>query len=107
MQPEVTTDISIAKALAGIAGAFVSLNFMQGSVPQRLVLAVGGAAMSYFFSTPASRYLGMADAEGMIGFLIGMFGMAIASKVYEVIAAMDAKALAVDVWAWVKRKWGA
>ena len=49
----------------------------------------------------------MQNAEGMIGFLIGMFGMAISAKIYEVIKAADAKELAGDVWVWLKRKWGA
>lgn len=107
MPSEPFADISIAKACAGIAGAFVSLNFMKGPLLQRLTLAAGGALMSYFFSTGAASTLNMRDAEGMIGFLIGMFGMALTAKVYEVIQALDGKVISSDVWGWVKRKWGA
>lgn len=37
-------ELSIAKLLAGIAGSFVSLRFMAGTLLQRMTLAVGGAA---------------------------------------------------------------
>jgi hypothetical protein len=38
--------------------------------------------------------------------LIGLFGMAIMAKVYEVILMADAKQIAAETWAWIKRKWG-
>ena len=107
MQSDLLSDVSIAKAAAGIAGAFVSLNFLEGTMSQKLVLACGGSLMSYFFSTQTALYLGMKDAEGMIGFLIGMFGMAIASKVFEVIKNADTQAILSRFWSWLERKWGA
>lgn len=100
-------EFSIAKLLAGIAGSFVSLRFMSGTLIQRMTLAVGGAAMSYYATTPFAYWVGAQNAEGLVGFFIGMFGMAIASKAYEIIQLADAKMMAADVWEWVKRKWGA
>lgn len=40
-------ELSIAKLLAGIAGSFVSLRFMAGTLLQRMTLAVGGAAQTH------------------------------------------------------------
>ncbi len=104
-------DVSIAKLGAGIVGAGVSLKWMQGTPIERAGMAIGGAALSYYGTTPAAAWLNVKDAEGLIGFFIGLFGMAIVAKLYEIILQIDAKQAAVDLWegvkAWVKRKWGA
>lgn len=100
-------DFSMIKLAAGLAGAVVSLRFVQGSYLERLTMALGGAALSYFGTTPLSDWLAAPKAEGVIGFFIGLFGMAIVAKVYEVIQMLDAKQAASDVWETVKRKWGA
>lgn len=100
-------DVSVLKLIAGIAGAVVSLRFVQGTWVERMVMALGGAALSYFASDPVAKWLAAPEALGLVGFFIGLFGMAIVSKVYEVIQLIDAKEVAGDVWAAVKRKWGA
>ena len=102
-----TPDFSIAKLAAGLAGSVVSLRFVQGTIPERIFMGIGGAALSYYASTPAAQWVGIKDAEGLVGFLIGLFGMAIMAKVYEVILVTDAKMIASDLWTSVKRKWGA
>ena len=100
-------DISIAKLSAGIIGSLVSLRFVQGTYPERIIMSIGGASLSYFASTPISDWLNVSKAEGLIGFLIGLFGMALVSKIYEVIWLLDAPAIASDLWSAIKRKLGA
>lgn len=100
-------EISFLKLTAGVAGAVVSLRFVQGSYPERLTMAIGGAALSYFGTTPLADWLQAPKAEGVIGFFIGLFGMAIVAKMYEVIQLIDAKQIATDLWETVRRKWGA
>lgn len=74
------------KSLPGALGALFALPWMQGSVWQRLAAFGGGVA--------ASRYAGdwlarsMTIDVGLAGFLVGLFGMAIAAKVFEGIAAV-------------------
>ena len=70
-------------------------------------MAIGGAALSYFASDPVAVWLNVPQALGLVGFLIGLFGMAIVAKVYEVLQLLDAKQIATDIWETVKRKWGA
>jgi len=41
-----------------------------------------------------------------VGFLIGLFGMAIIAKVYEAIGALDAPRIAADTWDAIKRRLG-
>lgn len=110
MQPENLTDIGLAKLAAGVAGSFVSLRFIQGSPIQRATSFVGGAALSYFMSTPSTVWLGLKGvdgAEGVVGLFIGVFGMTIVSKMYDVIQGADAQVMATALLDWVKRKWGA
>lgn len=107
MPPENIPDFSTAKLISGIAGAFVSLRFVQGTALEKLTMAVGGAALSYFATTPVALWLAMHQAEGLVGFLIGLFGMSIAAKFYEVIQMMDARRMASDLWEWLTRKWRA
>lgn len=104
---EPTPDGHLFKLIAGIAGALVSLNFVQGTWPERVIMAIGGAALSYFASNNLATWLNVPEALGLVGFLIGLFGMAIVAKFYEVLQMLDAKQIAADVWATVKRKWGA
>lgn len=100
-------DFSGAKLVAGLAGSVVSLRFVQGTIIERVFMGVGGAALSYYATTPAAQWIGVTDAEGLIGFLIGLFGMAIMAKIYEVILIADASKIASDTWETLKRKWGA
>lgn len=104
---EPTPDGHIFKLIAGIAGAVVSLNFVRGTWPERIIMAIGGASLSYFASDNVATWLNVPEALGLVGFLIGLFGMAIVAKVYEVMQLLDAKTIAVDVWETIKRKWGA
>lgn len=100
-------DFSIVKFAAGVAGAVVSLRFVQGTWVERGTMAVGGAALSYYATTPLSEWMATPKTEGVVGFFVGLFGMAIVAKIYEVIQLIDAKQVAVDVWGLIKRKWGA
>lgn len=99
-----SADFSVTKALAGVLGSFVSMRFVPGTVLERMTMGAGGAALSYYAATPAAVWFGMQSAEGLVGFLIGLFGMSLVSKFYEVIAALDAKTMASDLWETVKRK---
>lgn len=104
---ETTTDISIAKILAGLAGSVVSLKFVQGTYIERSLMCLGGASLSFYATTPAVYWVGLPNIEGLVGFMIGLFGMAIVAKFYEVVQLLDAKEISQQAWDWLKRKWGA
>ena len=97
----------IPKLAAAILGSFVSLRFVPGTPLERFVMFVGGCALSYYAVAPLAAWLGGTRLEGLIGFMCGLLGMTIVSKLYEVVQLMDAKQIAIDVWAAIKRKWGA
>lgn len=72
-----------AKAAPGVVGALAALRWMPGTPLQRLSSFVGGSAASYYGSDHIARALEL--APGFTGFLLGLFGMAVASKVFEAI----------------------
>lgn len=82
---------TVAVKLAGVLGALVSMRFLQGSWLERLSLAIGGAVLSYFASPYVAERLSM--PEGLTGFLLGLFGMAIASKAWETLQLFPMSAL--------------
>jgi hypothetical protein len=67
--------------LPGVAGALVSMKFVKGSVTEKLLMAAGGAVVSYFATDYVSTTLGL--PQGITGFLIGLFGMSILSRLWE------------------------
>ena len=103
----VLASINFGKLASGVVGSLVSMNFVAGSRAKKLSMAIGGSALSYYASTPAAMFIETPTAEGLVGFLLGLFGMAIMAKVYEVIQMIDAKQVAADAWTWFTRKWKA
>lgn len=80
----------IVKAVPGVLGSFVSLIWIRGSLPQRLTSFVGGAAASYYGAEHMVALMGVSERMvGFSGFLVGMFGMAIAARVFDAIHAID------------------
>lgn len=72
---------AIAGKAAGLAGALVSMHFLQGTWPARLSMAASGCLFSFFASPYLSQKTGL--PEGLSGFLLGLFGMAVVSRVWE------------------------
>lgn len=70
----------LATKLSGVIGAFVSMRFLTGSVKERLTSAVAGAVTSFYSAPWVAVRLGM--PEGLAGFLIGLFGMAVCSRLW-------------------------
>ena len=83
----------IAHAAPGVIGSLIALPFLQGTWPVRLAMVTGGCALSFFGTIPLAKYLGMAEAQGLVGFFVGLFGMAIVSKVYELVHTFNASAV--------------
>lgn len=71
------------KAAPGVVGALVALRWMPGTPFQRATAFLGGAAASYYGTDHLVHALEL--SPGFTGFLLGLFGMAIASKVFEAI----------------------
>ena len=77
-------DTALTK-LAGVAGACFSLAFLKGTRWERILKDEGGSKMSYNATPAAALRSGL--PEGLSGFLLGLFGMAICAKLWEGIQA--------------------
>jgi hypothetical protein len=73
--------------IAGIAGAALSLKFMRGTWPERIVMAIGGSMLSFYGTDFLVRKSGLPD--GLCGFLVGLFGMAICERIWIAIQQTD------------------
>ncbi len=93
-------------AIPGVAGAFISAFFLKG--PWRLIggMTLGGSALAYYGGSVLAAWLASPKATGLIGFLIGMFGMAIAAKGYEVIEGFAASEVGGALLAWFRKLLG-
>jgi len=82
---------ALAAKMAGALGALVSMRYLQGSWPARISMAFSGALVAYY----AAPYLAqmLAIPEGLAGFLLGMFGMAIVSRAWEAVQGVPIAAL--------------
>lgn len=92
---------AIAAKLAGIAGAVVSMRFVQGTWPERLTMAISGALFSYYAAPWVGKLTGL--PEGLAGFLLGLFGMAVVSKIWEWFQTAPLGQILTD---WLKKKLG-
>jgi hypothetical protein len=71
----------LAAQLAGVAGSLVSMRYLQGSWPARLSMAASGSLISFYAAPHLAIVTGM--PEGLTGFLLGLFGMAVVSRAWE------------------------
>lgn len=72
--------------IAAFFGALVSLAMVKGSPVTRVVMATCGFIMSIYLAGWVARITGL--PHGGAGFLVGLFGMAVASRVWEGIQAV-------------------
>ncbi len=82
--PAEAIDALMAKG-AGVLGACASLAFLRGSWPERIAMAIGGSVVSYYAAPWMAGTTGL--PQGLAGFLLGLFGMAVCGKVWEAIQA--------------------
>lgn len=101
-------DVAAVKIISGLVGSVVSLKFVPGTKLEKATMVLGGLACAFYGADLIAEYLGISvKGVGLIGFLVGMFGMTILHKIFEGFAALDAKSMAADVWDWFARKWKA
>jgi hypothetical protein len=103
MTDSIPFEVWMAK-LSGLAGAFISLNFIKGTWFERITMAVGGSIMSLYIAPYISTKLGL--PEGVAGFLVGMLGMAVTAKVWELIQATPIAEIWAEVMKAIRKKLG-
>lgn len=93
----------LTKLGAAFAGTLTSLRFIKGKTRTETVLsALGGVAFSWFATKYVATALSMPGEQGLVGYLLGLFGMALLAKVYEAIEAVNSSILND----WLRKKTG-
>lgn len=91
----------------GIAGAMVALLFMRGRpVLQSAGIFLGGCVLAFFATGWVAATMDMQKADGLVGFLIGCFGMALMAKVFDTIEAIEPAALWRAVLGFIRKRLG-
>lgn len=80
LDPEV-----LAKTAPGIVGSFIAMWRLQSlTLTQRLISFACGVACSYWGTSVAVKLFPVMS-ESLTGFVLGLFGMALVSKGFEVL----------------------
>lgn len=99
MQPPSNLTGEGLKALPGILGsAFATMFFHEPSTPRRVGMFLAGAAVSWYGADWMAVRTGM--DEGFSGFLLGLFGMAIIQKIFELWTTFDLGPILRD---WIRK----
>lgn len=106
MPDPILPTISLSKFVAGVLGAAISMSFVKGTWKQKIVMAIGGVILACYGTPFIVSYFGLASADGLIGFLLGSFGMSFVQKAFETIQAISGHQVVVAVGDWIKRKLG-
>lgn len=93
-------------AAPGVLGALVAIPWTQGPLLMRASMFLGGASLSYLGSDAFAQVMGMTSGRGFAGFVLGLFGMSVAAKIYEAIAAVAAGELWGAVIEWLRTRLG-
>lgn len=76
-------ELTMTKAAPGVFGSLLALRWMVGTWKQKLTSFVGGAVSSFYGAPYVAAWANL--ESGLAGFLVGLFGMAIVAKCFEVI----------------------
>lgn len=82
----------IARGTPGAIGALAAMLWLKDTVVRRLSAVIAGSAASYYGTPFALLFFATVDSH-LMGFLIGLFGMAVASKLLETLEAIPAKVI--------------
>lgn len=79
----------------GIAGSILAVLFLRRPPWMLLGMFIGGCVLSYIATPWLAAYLEAgAKGEGLVGFLLGMFGMTSVAKLYDFLEVVDVR----QVW---------
>jgi hypothetical protein len=84
-QPDIQPEL--IKAFPGVLGAVVALRWISGTPLQRVAAVIGGSGTSYYGGEYVASVTGANAA--FTAWMLGLFGMAIAHRLFEFIAEVN------------------
>lgn len=94
------------KAFPGALGALLAFPFLAGTLLMRLAMMAGGVAVSWWGTPHAAAWMGVVNAEGLLGFLLGLLSMSVVAKVFEILHALRAESVIGTLLDWLKKRLG-
>lgn len=87
-----------SKLGASFTGSLVALRWLPGSCWLKLQMLLAGTALSWYATEPLANWADM--NVGTTGFFLGVFGMALVAKVFDLIAETHVSEIIVE---WVRK----
>lgn len=87
-----------SKLGASFVGSLVALRWLPGTCWLKLQMLLTGTALSWYATEPLANWAGM--NVGTTGFFLGVFGMALVAKVFELLAELHVSEIIVE---WVRK----
>jgi hypothetical protein len=74
----------------GVAGSVLALLFLRRPPLMLAGMFLGGCVLSYFATPWLTAFMEMGEkGEGLIGFLVGLFGMTTVAKTYDLLEVIE------------------
>lgn len=86
----------VGKLLPGLFGSAIALVWIKDTPARKGAMFIGGAALSFFATDTATQWFW--GNAGLAGFLVGLFGMAVVNKVFEMWSKFNISSLFTE-WA--------
>jgi len=80
---------------ATIMGGLLALPYLKMTPTQKMLSVPSAVFMSYQFSAPIAEWVGL--AEGAVGALMGLFGMAICHLIFDSLQKSDLSIKVADI----------
>lgn len=91
------------KAIPAAAGSLTALLFFRGEGWRRAIATVIAAMFLAKILGPSVAEL-MRSSQAVAGYVVGLFGMAIVAKVFDMIVSFDATSAMQDLWGAVMKR---
>lgn len=99
--PEVRT------AGPGVAGSLLALLFLRRPKLMLAGMFLGGCVLSYIATPWLTAYLEVgAKGEGLVGFLLGLFGMTTVAKLYDLFESIDVREIWIALRDFLRKRLG-
>lgn len=90
----------------GIAGSALALFFMRRPPFILAGIFLGGCLVSLYATNWVAKFFEMDNADGFVGFVIGVFGMALIGKIHDTIEAVSPSEVWGDIRDAIRTKLG-
>lgn len=97
MQDHVPSEVM--NALPGAGGSLIALLWLKESPARGLAMWAAGSFVAYYASSPLAAYIHL--NEGVSGLFIGLFGMALVNKAFEVLQSLQLGTIVSD---WIQKR---